>query len=347
MEARARRAVHGDRAGAGRDGRQTDPRPAILSGVGPKECVADVMWPILTSAKSFDDRWIGHPTWNERGLHVRRMQVARWCTGVRRRQCRLATDAAARALAENGYVVVPDFLPGPAFDALRTELHAAAAAAERHTPIRPNDLPGFGPKRPAPWGFDRFDGGTLNRFLRIDRDSLPRTTAFCGNARLAGLSRTAVGMAVPRRKFWIYQTVNGDQARNPDDQKVLHRDTFFSNIKLWYFVDPVTDEDGPFVYVPKSHILTDARLAWEHEQARLACQARRDGTPGTGGAFRFLDGDLATLGLGPARPLPVAANSLIVADTLGFHRRGDARAGARRLAIFGSIRPWAFDPLGR
>lgn len=303
------------------------------------------MWSILTSAKSFDDRWIAHPALNERSLHIRRMLVARWCARIRQAQCRIQPDETSRALAENGYVVIRDFLPPERFERIAGEVREAAAAAERQTPIRPGTLRGFGPKQATPWGFDRFDGGTLNRFLRIDPKTLPETAAFCCDRRLARLSRSMVGVAVPRRKFWLYQTVNGDQARNPDDQKMLHRDIFFSNIKLWYFIDPVTPADGPFVFVPKSHLLTEARLAWEEQRALYACRARQNRTPGTDGAFRFAERDLAGLGLGPPLALPVPANSLIMADTLGFHRRGDAVAGTRRLAVFGSIRPWPFGLL--
>lgn len=305
------------------------------------------MWSILTATKSFDDRWIAHPGLNARGLHVRRMRLARWCARIRRAQCRLPDDPAVAALAEDGYVVIPDFLPPAAFARIAGEIRETAAAAERQTPIRPNGLRGFGPKQTRAWGFDRFDGGTLNRFLAINRETTPETHAFCRDPRLARLSRSVVGMAVPPRKFWIYQTANSDERKNPDDQKVLHRDTFFSNIKLWYFVDPVTVDDGPFVYVPKSHHLTPERLAWEERRALFACRARLTRTPGTDGAFRFPESDLASLGLGPPTPLPVAANTLIMADTLGFHRRGDAAAGTRRLAVFGSIRPWPFDLVAR
>ncbi len=133
--------------------------------------------------------------------------------------------------------------------------------------------PGFGEKQPHCWGFDRYDGGTLNRFVNVDPVSMAACRQFAGDSRLAKLSRAITGMALSPTQAWVYLTLNGDQVAAPDLQKVLHRDTFFSSMKFWYYLDPVTEADGPFVYVPGSHKLTPERLLWEHKQAIIACQA--------------------------------------------------------------------------
>ena len=64
-------------------------------------------------------------------------------------------------------------------------------------------------------------------------------------------------------------------------QRALHRDTFHSAIKLWLFLEDVTDADGPFEYVPGSHRMTRARYHWEHRKARVAADKR------LGGSFRI------------------------------------------------------------
>ncbi|MFZ2871224.1 phytanoyl-CoA dioxygenase family protein [Zavarzinia sp.] len=305
------------------------------------------MWSILTSTKSFEDRWIAHAGLNDRGLHRRRMTAADFCARLRRAQCRIPEDEHTRSFAEQGFVVVPDFLPPDAFATIADEARARLAASEAHTPIPANEARGFGARRKAPWGFDRFDGGTLNRFVRIERGQSPALAAFTRSPRLAALARSRLGAAIPPRNIRLYLTVNGDETRTPDDQKVLHRDTFFSNIKFWYFIDAVTADDGPFVYVPGSHRLTPARLAWEEMRAIRASAARKVGIIGTEGAFRIEAEELAGLGLPPPVSVTVPANSLVMADTLGFHRRGDAVPGTQRLALYGSVRPWPFGLIRR
>src|SRR4051812_24305252 len=68
----------------------------------------------------------------------------------------------------------------------------------------------------------------------------------------------------------------------------LHRDTFQPAIKLWYFLDEVAQDDGPFEYVPGSHRMTRRRLRWEYRRALAAVAPGGD----RGGSFRVGDSDL-------------------------------------------------------
>ena len=101
----------------------------------------------------------------------------------------------------------------------------------------------------AAGGVDRFDGDTLNRFIDIDAASMPHAAAFARNGDVSALTRTGVGVPHPAWKTQIYVTAHGAEDRHPDIQKLLHRDTFFSAMKFWYFLRPVRDEDGPVVDV--------------------------------------------------------------------------------------------------
>lgn len=116
----------------------------------------------------------------------------------------------------------------------------------------------------------------------------------------------------------------------PDPQCALHRDTFHPTVKAWLYLQDVPVEAGPLVYVPGSHRLDAARLAWEHQRSMLACATPRQ----RGGAFRISERELTALGLGPAQPLPVGANTLIVADTFGFHARGRSAARSTRAEVW-------------
>lgn len=304
------------------------------------------MFSLLTSNRSFDDPWIGHEALNAKGLHGHRMKAAALCNASRRWQVAWRRNEHAKAVREDGYVAIPGFLDAATFARLRDEVHQAVDRVRQMSPPRENLTPGFQPPEPQSWGYDRFDGGTLNRFIRTDPATMPELSKFCRNSALSDLSRLIVGLPVRAGNVRIYETVNGDEAKNHDIQKDFHRDTFFSSMKFWYFIDEVKEADGPFIYVPGSHKLTARRIAWENHMARAAIAQKRQTGHAGGGAFRIGEDELGPLGLGPPRALPVAANTMVIADTLGFHRRGDAVPGTRRLSIYSSNRPIPFVPFG-
>ena len=243
----------------------------------------------------------------------------------------------------DGFLVLPEVLPEPTFTALRDEVEAHLAAANAQHPIPVNQRTGFQPKQPFPGGFDRYDGGTLNRFLHIDPELLPRAAALSRDPRLSRWSRQVIGLPMDPRKLDVYLTVHGEDSRVPDLQKDLHRDTFFRAIKFWLFLRPVRSEDGPFEYVPGSHQLTPARLAWEQDKANRAIATGRQ--PDCSGSFRIREQDLKDLNLPEPMSFECDANTLVLADVFGFHRRGSALPGRQRLSIYGWNRPYPFMPI--
>ena len=203
--------------------------------------------------------------------------------------------------------MVPDVLPEPTFTAVRDEVEAHLAAAHAQHPMPANARTGFQPKQPFPGGFDRYDGGTLNRFLHIDPATLPHAAAVTRDPRLSRWSRKVIGVPMDSRKVDIYLTVHGEESRTPDLQKDLHRDTFFRALKFWLFLRPVTAEDGPFEVVPGSHRLTPERLRWEQATANAAIRQQQQ--PDVSGSFRIQEKDLRPLGCRrrwpcPAKPTP-------------------------------------------
>lgn len=302
------------------------------------------MYSIFTSMKVFSDPWVGHPGLNRMGLHRKRLKTAQAISRFRRAQTVRVRDADEQHLLDHGFVAIENFLPADEFAAMEAECHDAAEAAAQVTavPDKP-EVWGFGDSDRHDWGFDRFDGSTLNRFIKPG----PLAKAFPRNPRFKRLARLVTGKTMSPRRNWLYQTVNGDEAEIPDQQREFHRDTFFNCMKYWYFIDPVTEDDGPFVYVPGSHKLTLERLAWEEKKAQSAVEARiaknrREMT----GSFRIEHAEIEAMGLPPAQSYPVPGNTLVVANVFGFHRRGDAVPGTRRLALYGNHRPQPFIPFG-
>lgn len=298
------------------------------------------MLSLITRTKSFRDPWVGHPVLNHRfQLHRRRVVLAealcrwrRWL-GFRHLQ----------SLQRDGYLVVRDFLPDALFESLRGEVENQLSQALIRHPVPENNRIGFQPKQPFQGGFDRFDGGTLNRFLHLDPTHFPLASVVCRDQRFNLFSRQVIGIPMDPHKLDVYLTVHGRESRTPDLQKELHRDTFFRALKFWYFLRPVKADDGPFEYVPGSQTLNPGRLRWEQSTADSAIAHRCD--PDVSGSFRIREEALAELGL----PAPVAitcpANTLVLADVFGFHRRGQALPGRERLALYGWNRPYPFLPV--
>lgn len=272
------------------------------------------------------------------------MQLANACARFRQalplgRQEQLIEEKAK--LNREGYLVLENYLPKDHHDALLLELRNAIHRVAERVPISTNSLQGYGSKTLFDGGFDRYDGGTLNRFIELNSNSMPEAASFSRLPSLSALTRCIVGRNHQPHKTTVYQVIHGVENDNPDVQKELHRDTFFAAMKFWYFPETVLVEDGPFHYVPGSHKLTAQRLTWEQDQAdqAIATQAQ----PNVGGSFRINESDLSKLGL----PKPVAitcpANTLVIANVLGFHRRGHAKSGRSRLSIYGWQRPHPFS----
>jgi hypothetical protein len=296
---------------------------------------------IFSTDKDFVNPWIGNPTANRLGLHVSRIVLADALDRVRwARHSPLQADRKWIAeLRRDGVIAIRDFLEPPAFEAVRAEVMTTIRDSLDRFPPRENDRPGFGAKEPfGGIGFDRFDGGTLNRFLDLSPDRTPQTLAMVRSERFTRLYGAAQGRGFPLSAVALYYTRHGSEEVH-DIQKDLHSDTFHFTIKLWYYVEDVRPEDGPLVYVRGSNHSTARRLAWEYRRSVAAASG-----PDKGGSFRVSEEELQDLGYPPPTVFAVPANTLIIADTNGFHRRGDAELGAERFGVYGGMRRSPFLP---
>lgn len=299
-------------------------------------------WDLLSTDKSFTNPWIGNPLANRLGLHLGRILLfdaidrVRWAA-----QAPLAVDKPHIAeLRRNGVVAIRDFLPAGEFAVVRDEAIGRMRESLVAFPPRDNREAGFGAKEPfGTIGFDRFDGGTLNRFLSLTPERTPKSLAMVRSERFRKLYSSAQGRSFPLSAISIYYTRHG-----PDDvhdlQKDLHSDTFHFTVKLWYFLADVPPEAGPFHYVIGSHLSTPTRLKWEYARSIAA----RDHPVDKGGSFRIMPDELRELGYPAPTAFAVPANTLVIADTNGFHCRGEAKDHAERFAIYAGMRRSPFLP---
>jgi hypothetical protein len=270
---------------------------------------------LLTQEKSFRrNPIIGNRWLNERGLHAARLKLAHRLGAARRARLAPLIDAADREqLDRDGFIVKYNFLPADVFARLAAETRTLRA------PIR-----------------EMVEGDTVTRRIGIERSVLrqvPAARHLFGSSEYRNLISYA-GASTAMPMFYI-ETILAHATPGPrDPQTVLHSDTFHPTVKAWLYVNDSAADAMPFTYVPGSHKLTPARLAWEREMSLAAPNAADP--ENREGSFRIEPRDLATIGLPQPQVLAGTGNTLIIADTFGFHARGLSPEPTSRIEI------WAF-----
>jgi hypothetical protein len=225
------------------------------------------------------------------------------------------------ALRRDGAVLIPDFLPEESFQAVRTEFDAARAA-----------------------------GLFLPQPCVEDNDTIEES---------AGLGKNKKAFPVTRRIFKehreLLDLVGDVIGRTPEDVSLLiqvmrkspvhvdpvrligthyiHADVHFPTIKAWLYLSDVDDTNGATMYAPGSHRLTLARLAYEYDASVRVARARERGTIHSETPYGLVrmptSEQLDRMGV-RAVPMTGKANTLFIANTQGFHRRGEFQLGKTR-----------------
>jgi hypothetical protein len=292
---------------------------------------------LATGTKSFErNAVIGSRRLNEWGLHAARVQLAYQLAQARRRRLAGLVSAEDReAFDRDGFVLRPSFLPEAQFAALVAQIRAYR-----------------GPLR------EISEGDTIMRKVALDGNALaaiPMLGAVLRSCEWRGLIRYA-GSRNAEPVVWIQSILRHACAGPQDPQTFLHADTFHPTVKAWLFLTDVAEDAGPFTYVPGSHRLTAQRLGWER---RMSVSARKSpNIEDRQGSFRIDPAELPLLGLPPPLAFAVPANTLIVADTFGFHARGPSERPSLRVEIWAygrrspfpspaALVPWTTRALGR
>ena len=117
--------------------------------------------------------------------------------------------------------------------------------------------------------------------------------------------------------------------RRPTRRRGCTPTRFIPRSRPGSFLTDVAEEDGPFIYVPGSHRPTRRRLSWERRASMTA--ARSPDFQSARGSLRITPETVRRLGFGEPKAFAVPQNTLVVADTVGFHARGlSARPSVRR-----------------
>lgn len=278
---------------------------------------------LLTSAKSFlDNPIIGSPRFNALGLHVGRVKLAAGMTAWRRRRLARKVPVAWReAFDRDGFVMIEDVIPPPQFAAIRAAI-----------------LSYDGPAR------EMRQGDAITRRLAIDPAMLttvPALRALLARKDLVALFHYVASFRTTPLHY-VQTIVSRDGTNDADPQETLHADSFHSSLKAWLFLNPVSEDQGPFTFVRGSHRFTPERLAWERQ--RSLAEPKAIDRLSARGSPRVSVQDLTAMNLAAPEALAVQGNTLVVADTVGFHARGAACEAGERVELWSYARRNPFLP---
>ena len=250
-----------------------------------------------------DAKTVESPTLNRLGAQPFRAIIARLLYKLRPGNC----DPLNVELSRTGLIVCEDFLPPTIFDAIERE------ADEFMSLTDPTWLV--------------YSGTTEVRrhsLTQVDPDRFPELARWCADQRLATLAADAERRRYPVSSdggALVERLTLGDYSE-PDGDTQLHVDTFFDTHKMWFYLDAVTTANAAFVYVPGSHLLDRVRLRYEYRESTTANRKSR----------RVSEDEVRDRGL-KLRVVECRRNTLVVANTCGYHCRSVGESGASRRAL--------------
>jgi hypothetical protein len=266
----------------------------------------------LTGSKVIDSRML-----NLAGVQVVRALAAQAAYRTRRFETDVAPEA-VEELQKEGCVVIPSLVDPELLDRARGE--ALEALENDRSACRTHDA----------------KGATVEQLdlRQVDRSRYPALTEIVENPVVSALFSGAERQPVdPWERLSAVERVTQLPAQFHDVESDLHTDIFFNTHKAWLYLDDVRPEMGPFVFVPRSHLLSAERLRRIYDESVTTNRGSR----------RITAEELASQG-GSEKTFTCPANTLVAANTCGFHRRKRGVEGQVRLAIHFSVRSNPFFP---
>jgi hypothetical protein len=212
-------------------------------------------------------------------------------------------------LEREGIVTWPDFLSPDDFEAVRREC-LDLVAKDGGLPSRK-----FGPNTVGRVGVT----GTNQLGLFFADRRLQRLLEMSERRPLGDLSRSAC----------LDHLIPGSAEDSVDPESELHSDIFFTSHKVWFYLSDVTPECGPFAFVKRSHLLTPQRLYSIYKESCTRAL----------GANSSRRVDLhEKRKIGDETVVTCPRNTLVVANTCGYHRRVQGMVGGERLSLHFQLR---------
>jgi hypothetical protein len=259
------------------------------------------------------DRLIDSELLNRLGIQIFRILAARLLYNVREVTVDQEVRDRVDELLSEGILVWSNFLPAEEFAALQEEILGIVAERDERLTTKV-------------YGSTISETRSLGSFPPI---LIPQTHKFLADRRLHEVlegveKRTLDGPGKHSIQLLKYEPGN----HLADTQTRLHSDTWFNTHKLWFYLNDVKSEDAPFVYVKRSHRLSLAQLSCVYKSSRYDSSSDS----------RLISSEeIARQGL-KETIVTCPKNTLVIANTCGYHRRLSGEPGGRRLSLHSVLR---------
>jgi hypothetical protein len=292
--------------------------------------LAEVAQRLAWAAGRIDGGLIYHvgPAWvNRLGYQVFRTLYRN--AGYRMRSMPVAgeTRSWVDALERDGCIAIPDFLPAQVFDEVRREYGRSRETLRfDQINIEDNDVVE--------------EMADIHQYLEhfpVIRTSVVENVLL--RSIVAGALHRPIGI---RPRAWVKRWYKAPTSQTPSglDGKVmgvnyLHADVHYPTFKAFLYLGDTDESNGAFNYALGSHRLTLARLAYEYDASVQVAVKKRD-DPHVAKYYGILkspsEQHCRRMGI-RCTPIVGKANTLVIANTHGFHRQGDFEDGAVREAV--------------
>ena len=258
-----------------------------------------------------DNKVLDHRLLNILGAQVLRTLTARLIYNLRSVLVPESLRNGVDELAREGILVLHDFLPTDHFELMQQECRRLLAE-------KPDNLPNL-----------TYGSNTLERskISCLRQSELPNIYQFMANrtmhAILEAAEKRSLDPYILSGRPEVQRLTQNTMAHSEDDPETrLHSDIFFNTHKAWLYLTDVDIKDGPHVYVKRSHRLSLIQLCYIYAES---CGRNM-------GSRRISPDELERMGL-KETIITCPKNTLVIANTCGYHRRLTGQLGGTREAI--------------
>ena len=137
---------------------------------------------------------------------------------------------------------------------------------------------------------------------------------------------------------WLDKINNIGFTSIKDSQKTLHSDIFFHTHKVWYFPSEVNAQSGPLNFVKGSHKFSFKRMYLEYINS--IDERTNTQSPNIRNNKQPLNNYEKNSTI-----CNVSANTLVIANTRGYHKRGNSFQGTSRMQLHFRVRRNPFEKI--
>ena len=261
------------------------------------------------------DKLIESQLLNRMGAQVARTAAARWLYNLPSGRVDSSIQEIVDVLRRDGVAVIPDFLTLDHYEGVRQECLELLKKSNQVTKL--------------------VQGSTTKEMVPLmdhEVGELPHIDRFFADKRfhkvLEAIEKRPPGL---RTGYHAVEHVVQGPLGEKDEETDMHSDVFYTSHKAWLYLNDVTPEDAPFAYVKGSHRMTPTQLRYIYKHSLAPRTSSR----------RITQAELDSFGW-KETVLTARANTLVIGNVCGYHRRTRGEPGRERLAIVVSLRGQPF-----